>query len=82
VSFFKFDLLLPLLFLGGFVTLGAFGFYNWGMSKISASNASIFINLVPVFAEIIGWSVLGESLPILQSVFAIIVIFGVWLSQE
>ena len=73
---------LSLLFLGGLVTLGAFGLYNWGMSRIAASRASVFINLVPVFAVAIGWGLLGESLSTAQCIAALAVIGGVWLSQR
>jgi drug/metabolite transporter (DMT)-like permease len=73
---------LSLLFLGGLVTLGAFGLYNWGMSQIAASRASVFINLVPVFAVAIGWGLLGESLSIAQCIAAAAVICGVWFSQR
>lgn len=71
-----------LLFLGAFVTLGAFGFYNWGMSRIPASRASAFINLVPVMAVVIGWAALGEALSGRQCLFALVVMGGVWLSQS
>jgi drug/metabolite transporter (DMT)-like permease len=73
---------LSLLFLGGLVTLGAFGLYNWGMSRIAASRASVFINLVPVFAVAIGWGLLGESLSLTQCIAATVVICGVWFSQR
>ncbi|WP_186441284.1 DMT family transporter [Desulfamplus magnetovallimortis] len=76
------QLILILIFLGAFVSLGAFGLYNWGMSKITASKASSFINLVPVTAVIIGWSMLGESLNGIQCIAAALVIAGVLLSQS
>ena len=75
------QLVSSILFLGGLVTLGAFGLYNWAMSRIPASRASIFINLVPVIAVIIGWTVMGESLNVLQCVAAACVLFGVAISQ-
>ncbi len=77
-----FDLISIMFYLGGFVTLGAFGLYNWGMSKIEASKASAFINLVPVTAIFIGWITLGETLSKTQSLAALIVIAGVLLSQK
>ena len=46
-------LLAAMIFLGAMVTLGAFGLYNWGMSRIPANRAAVFINLVPVFAVIV-----------------------------
>jgi len=76
------NLILILIYLGAFVSLGAFGLYNWGMSRISASRASSFINLIPVTAIITGWLILGETLNLPQSLAALIVIAGVLLSQK
>lgn len=76
------ELILAMGFLGLFVTLGAFGLYNWGMSHMPASRASIFINLVPVNAVIIGWVLLGESLSSLQLLMAGVVLCGVVFSQS
>jgi drug/metabolite transporter (DMT)-like permease len=74
-------LILSLIFLGGFVTFGAFGLYNWGISHTRAAKASSFINLVPVVAVILGWAVLAESLSFRQCLAALAVIAGVMLSQ-
>ncbi|MBI9089994.1 MAG: DMT family transporter [Desulfobacterium sp.] len=81
-SVWTFDLIAAMVFLGAFVTLGAFGFYNWGMSRIPASKASVYINLVPVNAVLIGWIVLGEALSQGQLIAGAGVICGVWLSQR
>jgi drug/metabolite transporter (DMT)-like permease len=75
-------LVLSILFLGGCVSPGAFGMYNWAMSRLSAAKASAFINLVPVVAVILGWGLLGESLNRFQLMAAAAVIGGVWLSQS
>lgn len=75
-------LISAIVFLGALVTLGAFGLYNWGMSHIPASRASVFINLVPVTAVAIGWMVMGESLSGLQCLAAATVIIGVGISQR
>ncbi len=75
-------LISAIVFLGALVTLGAFGLYNWGMSHIPASRASVFINLVPVTAVAIGWMVMGESLSGLQCLAAAAVIIGVGISQK
>ncbi len=75
-------LVIGMAFLGAFVTLGAFGLYNWGMSRIPASRASLFINLVTVVAVLLGWTLLDESLNPLQCLAAAGVIGGVWLSQK
>lgn len=76
------ELVLSLVFLGGLVTLCAFGLYNWAISKIPASRASAFVNLVPVCAVAIGWSLLGESLTLVQCGAGFLVILGVWLSEK
>ena len=75
-------LVLAIVFLGALVTLGAFGLYNWAMSRIPASRASAFINLVPVTAVAIGWMLLGESLNTVQCIAAAGVIVGVGISQK
>ncbi|MFW6235161.1 MAG: DMT family transporter [Desulfovibrionales bacterium] len=70
-----------LLYLGSFVTLGAFGLYNWGISRIPANRASAYINLIPVVAVILGWTLLDEALNTGQIAGAACVFLGVWLSQ-
>ena len=76
------DLILALVFLGAGVTYGAFGLYNWGMSRIPASRAAVFINLVPVVAVAFGWAVLGEGLGAGQTLAALAVVGGVAYSQR
>lgn len=76
------ELIFILLYLGVFVSLGAFGLYNWGISKVSASKASSYINLVPVMAIITGWLLLGEKLNIIQVLSAVVILFGVIMSQR
>ena len=76
------SLVLGILFLGGLVTLGAFGLYNWAMSRIPASRAAMFINMVPVTAVAFGWVMLAESLSMVQCIAAVAVIAGVAVSQK
>ncbi|MBU8910079.1 MAG: DMT family transporter [Desulfobacterales bacterium] len=71
-----------LFYLGICVSFFSFGLYNWGISKIPASRASIFINLIPVTAVLLGWLILGETLNPSQIVATLIVIFGVFLSNQ
>lgn len=76
------ELVLILIYLGAFVSLGAFGLYNWGISRIPASKASSYINLIPVTAVITGWAILGETLNTVQSISTLIIITGVILIQR
>ena len=73
---------LSVAYLGIFVTIGAYGLYNYGMSKIPASQASSFINLIPVITLILGWLFLNERLNPVQYAASAVVIAGVYLSQD
>ena len=70
-----------LLYLGAFVTLGAFGLYNWGIARVTAGRASVFINLVPVIAVCLGVLCMGETLSADQQMACVVVFGGVLLSQ-
>jgi drug/metabolite transporter (DMT)-like permease len=71
-----------ILYLGGAVTLGAYGFYNYGVSKIPASQATAFINLIPVFSIIMSAVVLGERFSSVQYLASILIFLGIILSQD
>lgn len=69
------------IYLGAIVTLGAYGMYNFGVSRIPASRATIFINLIPVFALIMGRLFLGEQFSTQQYFASALVFAGIYLSQ-
>ncbi|MFH1137498.1 MAG: DMT family transporter [Pseudomonadota bacterium] len=69
-------------YLGTFVTIGAYGLFNYGIARIPAGQASAFTNLIPVFAVILGWLVLGENFSPAQYVASVLVLMGVIISQE
>ncbi len=73
---------LAVIYLGSFVTLGAYLLYNYGVSKIPASQASAFVNLIPVFAVILGFLILGERFTPIQFVASALVLLGVFISQR
>jgi len=70
------------LYLGSCVTLGAYLLFNYGVSKIPASQASAFVNLIPVFAVALGFLILGESFTWQQYVASLLVLTGVFFSQR
>lgn len=80
----KFELMpvLLLLYLGTFITMGAYGLFNYGVSKIPASKATVFINLIPIFSVVWGWTLLSERFNMIQCLAGILIIIGVWLSQD
>ncbi len=71
-----------IIYLGVFITLGAYGLYNYGMSKVPASQASAFVNLIPVITLALGWAVLDEKLTIVQYGGSALVLAGVYLSHK
>ena len=73
---------LSIIYLGVFVSVGAYGFYNYGVSKIPASQASAFVNLIPVFTVFLGWAILGEKFTPMQYLASALVFVGVFISQD
>lgn len=71
-----------ILYLGIFVTIMAYGLYNYGMSKIPSAQASSFVNLIPVMTLAMGWLLLDERLNWIQYAASVIVIVGVYVSQD
>lgn len=74
--------LLAIVYLGFAVTVGGYGLYNYGLSKIPASQASAFINLIPVITLVLGVTLLNEKLNTLQYIASAAVVIGVYISQE
>jgi len=73
---------LSVIYLGTFVTLLAYGCYNFSVSRIPASQASGYVNLIPVFGVILGMLILGDSLNFAQWLACGLVFCGVWLSSQ
>jgi drug/metabolite transporter (DMT)-like permease len=74
--------LLAVLYLGTFITFGAYACYNFGVSRIPASQAAGFVNLIPVFGVLLGMLVLGERLNAEQWLACGLVFCGVWISSK
>ncbi len=74
--------LLAVAYLGIAVSAGAYGLYNFGTSRLPASQAVAFINLIPVFTIIIGFFILQERLTLWQVAACLLVFAGVLLSQD
>lgn len=73
---------LAIIYLGAVITLGAYGLYNFGVSRIPASQASVFANLIPVFTVLLGWLILDERFTRSQYIASILVFFGIYVSQR
>lgn len=74
--------LLAIVYLGTFITFGAYACYNFGVSQIPASQAAGFVNLIPVFGVLLGMLILGDRLKAEQWLACGLVFFGVWISSR
>lgn len=67
---------IAVFYLGAVVNVVAYFLYNYGLSRIPVSQASPFVNLIPVFSMVLGWMVLGEALTSIQYLAAAVVLGG------
>ena len=74
--------LLAVMYLGAGVTLGAYGMYNFSLSRIPASQATVFVNLIPVFVIMMSAVVLKERFTLVQYLASGLVFAGVLLAQD
>ena len=72
---------LSIIYLGTFITLGAYGLYNFSVSKVPASQAVAFVNLIPVFSVLLGMMILGDRLTLGQWLASGLVFVGVYVSR-
>jgi len=70
-----------LAYLTVFATFGAFLCYNYGLTKVPAARASVFINGIPVVTALGAWLLLGEKLTIFQATGGLLVLLGVYLAN-
>lgn len=73
---------MSILYLGTFVTLGAYGMYNYAISKVSVLTAAAFSNLIPIFTLFMSALILGERLNLAQWLCIGVVFIGVLVAQR
>jgi drug/metabolite transporter (DMT)-like permease len=71
--------MMGILYMAIFPSVGSFIFWNMSVREIGASQAGIFLNLIPVFTAIISW-ILGEKITVAQVSGGLIVFIGVYLT--
>ena len=74
--------IIAIVYLGAFVTMGAYGLYNFGVSRIPVSQASAFVNLIPAFTVFLGWLILDETFTPAQYLAAAMIFTGIFVSQD
>ncbi len=72
------ELWLPVAYLGVISSVGAFFMYNYLLSRVPATQASVFINMIPVVAIASGVLFRGETVYYYHLIGTIIIILGVW----
>jgi len=75
------EALLWVIYLGVVVTIGGYGMFNLALSRIEASRASVFVNLIPVFTVILAYLFLGEVLKPTEIIASVVILCGVAISQ-
>ena len=68
-------------YLGIVVTLGGYGMFNLALSRIEASRASVFVNLIPVFTVLLAYILLGEVLTQTEMMASFVIFGGIIISQ-
>ena len=69
-------------FLGLAVSMGAFLCYTLALQRIPANRASVYTNLIPVFAVALSLTFLGEQLNVVQLSACLLIVAGLVLSQS
>lgn len=64
------------------VTILAYGCYNFALSRMPASQAGTFVNLIPVIALTLGVLLLGERFTLPQYAASALVLLGVFLTRK
>lgn len=71
-----------IVYIGVFPSLLAFLAWNYGVAKVGPEAAGFFINLMPVFATVLAWLLLGETISIPQLAGGGLIVLGLVLSQR
>jgi len=79
--YFSISNMVALLILSLGASVLAYLFFNDGISKLGASKASSFINLVPIVTIILSILILKEKPTLSQTIGSIIILSGVYISQ-
>ena len=73
--------IVPLVCLGVFCSAVAYALWAFAFSKLGASRANVYSNLIPVFTAIFSYFIIHESLTINKIIGILVVVVGLVLSQ-
>ena len=72
---------MAVLYLAVFCTLFAYSGWYYALKHTEASKAAVFLNMIPLFTIIMSF-LLGESITVFFLAGAILIIYGVYLTQK
>ena len=75
------DYIVPVVCLGVLCSALAYALWAYAFSKLGASKANVYTNLIPVFTAIFSYFIIHESLTVNKIVGIIVVVVGLILSQ-
>jgi len=75
-------MLLMLAFLGVFCSTVAYMCYNYGMSRMGATSASVYNNVIPVFSLLLALAIGQEHLSIMKVLGMVVVLVGLTVAQH
>lgn len=78
---FSFEAVSWAIYLGVVVTLLGYGLFNFSLTRIEASKAAMFVNLIPIFTLILAFLILGEKLSFTELIASGTILLGVIISQ-
>ena len=73
--------IVPLVCLGVFCSAGAYALWAFCFSKLGASRANVYSNLIPVFTAIFSYILAIEDMTAFKIIGIAVVVFGLVLSQ-
>ena len=73
--------ILPLVCLGVFCSAGAYALWTFTFSKLGASRANVYSNLIPVFTAVFSYLLAIEEMTAFKVIGIAVVVFGLVLSQ-
>jgi drug/metabolite transporter (DMT)-like permease len=76
------EVIFSLVYLGVFVSVGAYSLYNFGVSRVPANQAAAFINMIPLWAVLLGVLLLGERFTLWQFAAGALIFIGVMITQD
>ncbi|WP_017728757.1 DMT family transporter [Halalkalibacterium ligniniphilum] len=71
-----------LLYLGVFPSIFSFLFWNRSVYLIGASRCSVYMNLTPVFAAILGVFLINENLTFAQGIGGVLIFVGIFIATR